>query len=204
MKLFITSILAFSVFAFPDCATNEYCFKNNDPFIDVVKLEMIRREEDYCVRTEGTMKLFYSKEEVVYLSEEYKFCRWSSGLINAKVILDENLTFKTQYGFLTTSTGRQTKPKEYDSVVIENADSFRCYSGNGLSLSVECLEENSEEENEKYNKLILPILKKSIGKTYTADIAIDVSCLKDSNDTNYTERKTLKINRPVVVIGECH
>jgi len=42
-----------------------------------------------------------------------------------------------------------------------------------------------------------------IGKTFTADIAVKVDCPKNANDTNYTERKILKINRPIVVTGEC-
>jgi hypothetical protein len=211
MKFFITFIVALYAFAFADCTTNEYCFKN-DFF---VKLKMIKPKGD-CSRKEEIgdriRKYYYRKEEVVSLSDEYKFCRWSSGIIKAKVSLDGNLTLATSFGFFETSTGRQTKRKEYDSVVIEDVYSFDCYSGNGLSSSVDCLGKNSAkensaeatgEENGKYNEFILPILKNSIGKTFTADIAVEVSCPKDANDTNYIERKTMKISRPIVVIGEC-
>jgi hypothetical protein len=227
MKLSIT-ILALYAFASADCTTNEYCFKNKDSF---VILEMVKREGE-CYRREEVegriIKYYYGKEEEVSLSDEYKFCRWSSGVIKAKVSLDGNLTLTTSFGFLETSIGRQTKHKEYDSVAISGASSFDCYSGNGLSSSVNCLgknsvkekaatrtgstkgncaeaigEENFEEENGKYNELILPILKNSIGKIFTTDIAVEVRCPRDANDTNYTENKTLKINRPIVVIGEC-
>lgn len=206
MKLFIISIAAFYALAFTDCTTNEYCFKNENPF---VRLEMIRREGECYIEEVGDMtkKYYYRKEEKVSLSEEYKFCRWVSGIIKAKVNLDGNLTLSTGFGFLETSTGRQTKRKEYDSVVINDISDFDCYLGNGLSSEIKCLEKKEEEifkgENEKYNELILPILKKSIGKTFTADIAVNVSCPRDANDTNYAERKTLKISRPIIVTGEC-
>jgi hypothetical protein len=198
MKLFIISIATLYALTFPDCTTNEYCFRNGDSF---VILEMVKREGDCSKKEEGGDRIreyYYRKEEVVSLSDEYKFCNWSHGLIRAKVNLDGNLTLATSFGFLKTSTDRQTECKEYDSVVIFDVSRFYCYSENGVSSEVNCLEKNG-----KYNELILPILKNSIGKTFTADIAIEVSCPRDANDTNYTEKKTLKINRLIIVIGEC-
>jgi len=204
MKLFAISIAALYAlaFAYPNCTTNEYCFKNENPF---VRLEMIKREGECYIEEVGdrTIKHYHRKETEVSLSEEYKFCRWISGIIKAKVSLEGNLTLSTSFGFLETSIGPQTKRKEYDSVVINDISYFDCYLGNGLSSEINCLEKNFEKENEKYNELILPILKNSIGKTFIADIAVDVSCPRDANDTSYTERKILKISRPIVVIGEC-
>lgn len=200
MKLSIISIVVLYVLAFayyPNCTTNEYCFKREASFGDsIVILKMVEREGE-CYRKEEvgdrTIKYYYGKEEVIFLSEEYKFCQWSSGFINTEVSLDENLTLETEYIFQKTSTGHQIKRKEYDSVVISGVSKFYCY---------ECGEEPSVK-NGKYNELILPILKNSIGKTFMADMAIKVNCPRDANDTNYSERKILKINRPIVVTGKC-
>jgi hypothetical protein len=89
------------------------------------------------------------------------------------------------------------KECEKDSVAQKTAHIEECE---------EDIEEKNEEnlvESKEYNDVFFPILKNSIGKTFKADITVEVKCPRDINDTNYSEKKTLKINRPIVVSGEC-
>jgi hypothetical protein len=204
MKLFIMPIAILYTFALSsnieERKASEYCYRKKiySAFLELKKIK----------------KDFYIKEkDVVYLPEEYKFCKWGSRGIHAKIRLDENLVLEKSY-FGMSSYDHE----KYDSIFVSDVSEFYCYVSDETSFASgrKCREKNVSEnifekecedgkpiEKREYNDIFLPILKKSIGKIFTADMAVEVSCPKDANDANYTERKILKIGRPIVIIGEC-
>jgi len=210
MKLFIMSIAVLYALALSnDIAESkaaEYCFKKEE--WSFLRLRSVKQESRF-------------KENVIYLPEEYKYCKLDSKETHAKVSFDENLVLETPYSSFTP----HNYEKKYDSIFVSEIYGFHCslsgwshFGGRDnfgnisyikeciLKPEKECTEENEEhnnEENKEYNNIILPILKKSIGKTFTVEIVVEAKCPSNANDTNYSEKKNIKINRPIVIIGEC-
>jgi len=209
MKQFIMSIAVLYALALSsdiaESKANEYCFKKekSSPFLRLKELK-----EEY----------HFKKENVVYLSDEYKYCKWGSMGTYAEVRLDENLVLQISYGSFTL----YNYEKKYDSIFVSVPSEFYCYMSDETSFASgrKCGEKNVSEEvperecedgknpipverGREYKDIFLPILKKSIGKTFTVEIVVEAECPSNANDTNYSEKKSIKINRPIAIIGEC-
>jgi hypothetical protein len=201
-------VFIFDVFAssnkVAELKAREYCFKKESSFLELREIK-----EEY-----------YLKENEIHLSDEYKSCEWGLKKISAKVRLNKNLVLESSY--YDTSFDDIS----YDPIYIRNVSRFSCYLSNGVSSVKNCIEENEKynvetctgnnisnmkmcaessiTENDRYNNTILPILKKTIRKKFITDIEIEVQCPIDANDKDYRKKKIMKINRPIIVIGECH
>lgn len=233
MKPFIITIAILYAIASSSNAAerkaNEYCFKN----AFFLTLEKVKSKEDkfrikkedviylpdeykYCEWSStwksaeihlndslmlrasyGTLTNYDRKKyDSIFVSDIHHFyCTLSDGFSSA-IQCGKNERWKE-----TMSRTRD----EYECEIEEDeeADDDEETDDEGITFTEKVKYEKDFRGNFKYNHTFLPILKSSIGKTFTVEINVEVSCPSDAKDKDYSEEKTLKINRPIIIIGEC-
>jgi len=185
IRAFIISIAVLYAFALSNHTAkreaSKYCFQKNDMGLE--RVYEGTNGEYYVRRADTTYSSYGEITNKVYLSEEYKLCGWSKRRIYAKVSLSKDVVFKTNCIYSIGASGNIEKD---GSISIYDISDFTYYT-----LSDETsLRKDSTEKSREYNDVVLPVLKKSIGKEFTVDVEVEVKCPSDTNETNNVNHKS--------------